>query len=117
MCIDFLIFLVWLFASAKQIHDAAERPAVDVEVRGQTSPCLWCAPLLEACASSDLVICVFEHHCDIEVDDVYLETSWASLESLPFLFVFNSLLLDQYVVRLQVPMADAVHVEVFHRLE
>ena len=114
---DFLVFLVRLYASAEQVHDAAQRPTVDVEVRGNTSPCLWCAPLFETSSSCDPRICVLKHHCDIEVDYINLVTPWASLEYLPFLFKSTYLVLDQNVVRLQVSVTDAVPVEILNCLE
>ena len=91
---DFLVFLVRLLASAEQVHDAAERPAVDVEARGKTFPCLWSAPLLEAGATGNLSVCVFKHHRDIEVNYVDLEAPLASIAALLVTYLLIGLLLD-----------------------
>lgn len=70
---DFISWAEGLGTGAEQEHDAPEGPAVDVEVRGEASSCLWRTPFFEASAAGDSGVGVFEHHGDVEVDYVDLD--------------------------------------------
>jgi len=112
----YLNAVVWTeecLASAHEVHDAPEGPAVYLEV-GVTLPArLWCAPLLEASASSDLAVRGLHFDRHVEVDQ--FDSEW-----LPRYSCLRRLRGDRRnhdVVWLQVPVADVVAVEMLGGLE
>ena len=112
----YLNAVVWTegcLASAHEVHDAPEGPAVYLEVTVGVHSSLWCAPLLAPGASCHLAVRVLDFDRHVEVDQ--FDPEW-----LPRCSCLRRLRGDRRnhdVVGLQVPVADVAAVEMLGGLE